>query len=720
MDVIRQRGPALHEYMVLTSVGAMSGAESYPRASARTQRFTLGEPRLFTVSTDGERVAFVRSRGGEDTMNCLWLHDVRSGTETLVADPMALTSTDGPGDDLERARRERAREGAGGIVSYATDPQVRVAAFALGGELFVAGMLSASARPLAVDGPVFDPRPDPLATRVAYVAGNALCVAELDGSVTVLASDDDPLVTWGAAEFVAGEEMGRSRGYWWSPDGRSVAATRVCTTNVAVWWITDPASPADTPAKHRYPAAGTSNATVTLHVLGLDGTRCDVAWDSERYEYLVDVLWRADGVLSLIVQSRNQRDVAWLTADPTTGVTTTVALDTDSQWVDIVPGGWGWLEDQRLVRCVDSGGVRRLTVDGAPVTGDSLNIQRAHVSTDHVVFVANDLTTPESHCVMQWSDDGHVVALSAPTGMHSAAAGGATAVIRSQSLDSARATFGVLTDGGDGAAHVAPGITSNAAPTPLDLNIVLMRLGPRELPAALLLPRDGGTGMLPVLLDPYGGPHAQRVLHSRAAHQSSQWFADQGFAVLVIDGRGTPGLGSTWERAIHLDMAGPILEDQIDGLIAAALIEPRLDLSRVAIRGWSFGGYLAALAVLRQPDVFHAAVAGAPVTDWRLYDTHYTERYLGHPDDQPDVYERSSLLGDAPNLERPLLLIHGLADDNVVAAHTLRLSGELMAAGRAHQVLPLSGVSHMTPQEVVAENLLLLQVQFLKTSLGML
>src|SRR5690606_9649386 len=143
-----------------------------------------------------------------------------------------------------------------------------------------------------------------------------------------------------------------------------------------------------------------------------------------------------------------------------------------------------------------------------------------------------------------------------------------------------------------------------------------------------------------------------------------------------------------------------------------------LDTGRVGIRGWSFGGWLAALAVLRRPDVFHAAVAGAPVTDWRLYDTHYTERYLGHPDEEPDNYVRNSLIEDAPRLERPLMLIHGLADDNVVAAHTLRLSSALLAAGRPHTVLPLSGVTHMTPQEVVAENLLLLQVDFLKTHLG--
>jgi dipeptidyl-peptidase-4 len=219
-------------------------------------------------------------------------------------------------------------------------------------------------------------------------------------------------------------------------------------------------------------------------------------------------------------------------------------------------------------------------------------------------------------------------------------------------------------------------------------------------------------------MDPYGGPGAQRVLAARNPFLEPQWWADQGFAVVVADGRGTPGRSPAWEREIALDLATGVLDDQVEALHASAETYDDMDLSRVAIRGWSFGGYLAALAVLRRPDVFHAAVAGAPVTDWRLYDTHYTERYIGHPDEHPEAYDRCSLLEDAAKLERPLLLIHGLADDNVVAAHTLRLSSALLAAGRPHSVLPLSGVTHMTPQEVVAENLLLFQLDFLRRALG--
>ena len=234
---------------------------------------------------------------------------------------------------------------------------------------------------------------------------------------------------------------------------------------------------------------------------------------------------------------------------------------------------------------------------------------------------------------------------------------------------------------------------------------------------AVLLPHDHDGSPLPVLLDPYGGPHAQRVVRSHNAFCTSQWFADQGFAVVVIDGRGTPGRGSGYERSVLNDLASGVLDDQVDGLHAAADRHPELDLDRVAIRGWSFGGYLAALAVLQRPDVFHAAIAGAPVTEWRLYDTHYTERYLGDPNEQPEIYDGSSLLPLADQLTRPLLLVHGLADDNVVAAHSLQLSSALLAAGKPHEVLPLVGVTHMTPQEIVAENLLLHQLDFLRRSL---
>jgi dipeptidyl-peptidase 4 len=229
--------------------------ESFPRQYARTRRLTLGEPRNIVVSPDGQRIVFIRSRAGDDPINCLYVFDVGTGDERLIADPMLLLSQIDP-DDIppeERVRRERMRETATGVTTFATDKSVTVVAFALAGRLFVAGLISGVARELTVDGPVFDPRPDPVANRLAYLCGNALRIAELDGSSWELASDEDPNVSWGAADFIAAEEMHRNRGYWWSPDGSAVAACRVDVSAVDRWFIADPSDPSQQPREVRYP-----------------------------------------------------------------------------------------------------------------------------------------------------------------------------------------------------------------------------------------------------------------------------------------------------------------------------------------------------------------------------------------------------------------------------------------------------------------------------------
>ncbi len=689
--------------------------DSYPRQAARTQRFTLGEPRDVVVSPDGRRIVFLRSRGGTDPVNCLWSVDAASGEERLVADPDVLLrgrdDTTLPPEEL--ARRERAREAAGGITAFATDAAVTVAAFAIAGRLFVAGLVSGMSRELPVAGPVFDPRPDPLAQRVAYVSGRLLCIGELDGQWRVLAGDDpdEPdTVTWGSADFIAAEEMHRFRGYWWSPNGTAVAVARVDTAPVTRWYVGDPAQPETSPTELPYPAAGTSNADVTLHLVALDGSVVDVEWDRARFPYLVDVHWGEEGLI-LTVQRRDQRVVEVLEVDPVTGATEQRWADMDDQWVELVPGVPRLAPDGGLVTCGDRDGARRLLVDGEPVTPADLQV-RAVESVDGpgIVFLANPIDDATVVHVWRRAPDGQLTALTDEPGVHSVAAGGGTIVMRTATL---------AEPGGQWATLEGIELSSFAATPVVRADVHLSFLGDRRIATAVLLPAGHDGSPLPVLLDPYGGPHGGRVVRAHNAHVSAQWFADQGFAVVVADGRGTPGRGSEWERAVHLDLAGPVLEDQIEALERAAEEHGVLDLGRVAIRGWSFGGYLAALAVLRRPDVFHAAIAGAPVTEWRLYDTHYTERYLGDPGEQAEVYDACSLLPLAAEASRPLLLIHGLADDNVVAAHTLQLSSALLAAGRPHEVLPLSGVTHMTPQEVVAENMLLHQVDFLRRALDL-
>ncbi len=717
-------------------------SESFPRQYARTQRFSLGEPRNVTVSPDGERVVFLRSAAGDDPANALWVLDTATGNERLVGDPRALLGLDDPAagevTEEEQARRERMRDGSTGITAYATDAKCQVAAFALNGQLFTAGLLSGQARRLPVEGPVHDPRPDPLASRLAYVSGRTLRIGALDGSSRVLAGNDPKdgdNVSWGSADFIAAEEMHRFRGFWWSPDGKTIAACRVDDGPVAEWTIADPADPNRPARTVRYPAAGTNNPIVTLHLLGVDGTRKEVDWDREFFPYVAHVDWTDEGLL-MSVQSRDQRGSMAMKVDLKTGEAIALTSDYDDAWIENVPGVPRLLPGGALLTASDRDGMRRLYVDDQPVTPADLQVRSVGAVTQPddsdepwILFSANDPAEPTELHV--WSttpstdpDDGFASRrLTARPGVHSVSAGGSTSVIRSLNLDQPGATFMVLPHGADEGEHIA----SNAETPSITPNVSLIRTGERELATAVLLPngrdRDDDT-KLPVLLDPYGGPHAQRVTASHNAYLSSQWFADQGFAVIVADGRGTPGRGPEWERAVRNDLANPPLDDQIDALHGAAEQFPALDLDRVAIRGWSFGGYLAALAVLKRPDVFHAAIAGAPVTEWRLYDTHYTERYLGDPnitgpDEGAVVYDANSLLPLAGDLTQPLLLIHGLADDNVVAAHTLRLSSALLAAGRPHEVLPLVGVTHMTPQEVVAENILRHQLDFLSRSLAL-
>jgi dipeptidyl-peptidase-4 len=669
-------------------------------------------------------VVFLRSSSGAERANKLWVLDLRDGDERVAADPGTLLA--GSSEELsaeERARRERSREGGAGIVGYATDAAVEMASFALSGRLFVAELRAGTVRGLRVPGPVIDPRPSPDGRYVGYVAQGALRVVEAEGGDDRALTEEGPEnVTHGLAEFIAAEEMGRSRGFWWSPESDRLLVARVDDTPVRRWWISDPAQPERDPRRVAYPVAGTANADVRLFVIDLSGARTEVVWDRARFPYLAHVHWSAAGAPLILVQARDQHSQLFLAVDPDSGATRMVHADEDPHWLDLFPGVPAWSPSGQLVRVADEGGARVLAVGERPLTGSQLHVRAVLDVADADVLVsasagaaAADPEIGEIH-VYRVNELG-MERVSQEPGVHSAVRAGGVTVLVSAVPEKAGTQVQVLRDG----KRVAT-VASYAEDPGMSPRVRFTQGGARRVPCALLMPRDyDGVTPLPVLMDPYGGPHGPRVLAAHHAHLTSQWFADQGFAVVVADGRGTPGRSPAWEKEIDGDFTLS-LDDQVEALHDLATSHP-LDLSRVAIRGWSYGGWLAALAVLRRPDVFHAGIAGAPVTDWRLYDTHYTERYLGDPAKAPAVYAKSSLITDeglsAPaEPHRPLMIVHGTADDNVVFAHALRLSSALLAAGRPHEVLPLSGVTHITPQEQVAENLLLLQVDFLKRSLG--
>jgi dipeptidyl-peptidase-4 len=679
-----------------------------------------------TVAADGAHVVFLRSSGPEDPADRLWVYDVATGQERLVADPAQLLVGDEDLPAAERALRERLRLSASGIGSYTADSSGAAVVFTLAGRLFRADLRTAEVREIPAAGAVVDPRPDPTGQRIGYVTAGALHVVDLAGNDRVLAAENG--VTWGLAEFVAAEEFHRFRGYWWSPDGRAVLAARVDESRVPRWHLHDPANPDQPPTTVAYPHAGGPNAEVSLHLLDLDGGWVDVHWDRETYPYLVSVSWSESGGPLITVLRRLQQHGLVLSVDPRTGETQVHAELADPRWVEPVPGTPGHLSDGRVLiggeLAHDGYDARCLFADGSLLTPPGLYVRRVSGRTDgDLIIEAQEGEPSEQHIYrVRVSSGGTGVEarrITTTPGWHIAYAARDTLVIGALSLDHAGTRYRVHRRG-----ELIGELTSLAATPPYAPRPVLQRVTDRQLPTGVLYPRNHVAGRrLPVLVDIYGGPGHQEVLAVRSRWVERQWWADAGFAVVVIDNRGTPGVTPSFEKAIHRRFADVILSDQVDALAALADKHPDLDLSRVAIRGWSFGGYLSALAVLRHPDVYHCAVAGAPVTDWALYDTAYTERYLGLPDDGSDVYLHNSLIEMAaerptgPDDARPMLLIHGMVDDNVVAAHTLRLSAALLAAGRPHSMIPLTGATHMAAGGL-SERLLRLELDFIRRSLS--
>ncbi|MET8542458.1 prolyl oligopeptidase family serine peptidase [Kitasatospora sp. NPDC004799] len=688
----------------------MTITDAFLALSARTGRFTFGAPRAFTLAEDGTRLLLLRSTGPEDPIDRLHLLDTATGEERPVADPAALLpGRTGRRDDLpviERRLRERTRLVAAGIGTYAATADLATAVFTLDGRLFRTDTAAGTSDELPVAGPAFDPRPDPTGQRVAYVAEDALYVTP---ALEPLSPADG--ARWGVAEFAAAEELGRPRGHWWRPDGGALLAARVDESAVPRRYFADPAHPGEAPEDFAYPQAGGPNADVQLWVLGLDGSRVRLRWDAEEFPYVCAASWASTEEVLLTVADRLQQNVLLLSADPATGGTTELSRTTDEFWVDDLPGTPARLADGRLLTVHDTPQARGLAVDGKPLDTTGLQIRRVVGRLHGRLLCETGEGDPfDQYVHLVDPDGGAPEPLASGPGQHSALAAADVLLLTSATAGGVRRV--VSRDGRE-----LP-LTDRSAALPHRVEPQRARVTGRALPSAVVYPRDHVPGRrLPVLLDVYGGPGYQAVAAEPRRWQLKQWWADQGFAVVTVDNGGTPFVSPAFTRTIFRRFSQVALDDQVDALHALAERHPDLDLGRVGVRGWSYGGYFAALAVLRRPDVFHAACAGAPPTDFRLYDTAYTERYLGLPQDNPEGYADDCLLADAPGLSRPLLLIHGLADDNVHPSHTLLLSQSLTRAGRPHSVLPLPGATHMTPGGLL-EQLAQAELAFLRASLG--
>ncbi|HEX6844280.1 MAG TPA: DPP IV N-terminal domain-containing protein, partial [Actinomycetota bacterium] len=482
---------------------------AYPRQSARTRGYTCGQPRDATVSPDGARVVFLRSGGGTDPVNRLWVLDVVTGAERCVFDPLAAPGEEVALTPAERARRERMRERATGVVAYATDRDVRTAVFVEGGRLLVSDLVTGEWHELEVDGVPDDPRLSPDGSTVAFVLGGALLVQPAAGGASrELASDPDPDVSWGLAEFAAAEELGRRRGFWWSHDSAHLAVARADERPVPVWWITDPTDPSAEPVRTHYPQAGADNAIVTLHVIEVaTGRVVDVAWDEpERFEYLTRVLWDAHG-LAIQVDARDFSEVRVLAVDPATGTTSPLVSHTDPRWIEPTDGVPVRLDDGRLVTTVHHGDVRALAVDGAPVSPEDLHVAEVLEPSGDGVLVVSSFGDPMQDHVWRIVP-GHAAArLTDEPGLHTATGGGDVLVVKSWLEDRQHPRTQVRR--GDEVIAELENLAEEPVLTP---STRFLRVGEHRLPVAVHVP--GGRdpdGPLPVLVSSYGGPHVKMV-----------------------------------------------------------------------------------------------------------------------------------------------------------------------------------------------------------------
>ncbi len=536
--------------------------------------------------------------------------------------------------------------------------------------------------------------------------------------------------------------MSRARGFWWAPDSATLLVQETDESQVEVRYIADPLHPETPPSKFFYPRAGTPNAVVRLHLVPrTGGSPRPVVWDHSAFPYLAHVVWPARGALTLLVQNREQTDQRLLAVDPATGRTSELLRETDSAWLNLDDNAAGssgdrrppfWFADgshflwtsehsgawQVQLRRANGDFVRAVTPatlpagteisapDGTlrPLLSAAPWFYRGLVALDEknsAVIVRGGTDSREVHL---WSfpldGRGPPTLLSRGRGQHSASYQAATrTLLRTSDLwdGTWRTELVSLPD-----QTVRAPLPSVAAAVPQLPSTQLGRTaGTEGFDYALTRPRAfDPQKKYPVILTVYAGPTSKRVSTDIRSFLSDQWMADHGYLVVRLDGRGTPWRGRAWERVIKGNFIDVALADQIAGLQALAAATPQLDLTRVAVSGWSFGGYFAAMAAIRRPDIFRAGVVGAPVVTWENYDTHYTERYLGLPQSAPDAYKVSNVTTYAAQASRPLLLIHGLTDDNVYFQHTLQLADALYMAGKPYELLPMLG-THMISDPLV-------------------
>jgi dipeptidyl-peptidase-4 len=687
---------------------------------ALTRGFRSGQPTAIAIPKGDDEVLFLRS-GPRDRVQSLWAFDVKRGSEREILTGAKLLG--GGAETLspeEKARRERLRLTARGLSSFQLSRDGRTILVPYSGRIFLVDRGSGSVRELAAARagapelpPADDPRLSPDGTRLALVRNGELRVLDVAGNAPerVIASPESAGVTYGLPEFVAQEEMDRFEGYWWSPDSRFLLVQRTDASALEKLRIMDPSNPTRAPEENPYPRPGMANADVRLAIYPVEGgTPVTIDWDHKAWPYLCRVRWDEKGPLAIYLMDRKQQEASLLSVDPATGHTAPLLGEHDTAWINLPEGAPVWLPDGKAF----------LWISEHDDTGPALELQQADATSRRLTpaglrvrkllgidalgarawVLASDEPT-ETHL---WSVDlkkpWKAKRVSAAPGVEDAVCSPDGGTIVRWLAPERGATRWFVED-----AQGKPlGELQSVAEEPgIEPQVEWTRVGADSLRAFIVRPRDFRAGSrYPVIDWAYAGPHSQRVVRAARRYLLEQWLADQGFIVLTVDGHGTPGRGRSFERAIRGDFIGPALEDHKRALKALCARYPEMDATRIGAFGWSFGGFYAAEAVLHAPETYKASVAGAPVVDWHDYDTFYTERYLGVPPADSVAYSRSSVLLKAATLSRPLLVIHGTADDNVYFINSLKLADALNRANRSWSFLPLPGQTHIVsaPEQV--------------------
>lgn len=672
------------------------------------------QPRALTLSPDGRLVTLLKPRAAEKERYDLWAIDTATGAERMLVDSKKVGSGAAL-SEAEKMQRERARIGdSKGIVAYDWAPDGKRILVPLDGDLYLASLDGKVTRLTDTPQGELNPTVSPAGGYVSFVRDGNLFVTGASGTaerqLTQGASDT---VSWGVAEFVAQEEMDRTTGHWWAPGDRYIAVARVDESPVAV--VTRAAIGAEGTSVYaqRYPKAGTANAIVDLYVMKPDGSgqvKVDLGTDPD--VYLARVNWAKDGsILYVQRESRDQKRLDLIAVDPATGKGRVILTERARTWINLhnnfkalSDGSFLWWSER-----TGHGHLYRVQGDSwtALTAGPWEVKQVAGVDEARgiVYFTGNRETPLEDQLYSVSIRPGKRPAVPRQltgSGWWNSAVMDTNAsriiVTRSNTdnprqvylADAAGTRLRWLSENAITPQH--PYAPYKAGHVKTTFGTVKANDGSTLYTKMLTPPLEPGK-RYPVFMIHYGGPGAGRQVTNQWDTPLYQYLVQQGWIVYAIDNRGTPDRGKDFEDQLYKAMGTVEVEDQLDG-VKWLKDQPFVDPKRIATYGWSYGGYMTLKLLQKAPGTFMAGIAGAPVTDWALYDTHYTERYLGDPKAKDTAYPASGALEEARTLKDPLLLIHGMSDDNVVFDNSTAIMARMQGAAVPFETMVYPGQTH--------------------------